>query len=66
MGFSADRLRVVSASDDRTVRMWEAHTGRCLKVLKGHAHSVMSVAFSPNDDTYIVSGGRDKTVRVSE
>jgi WD40 repeat protein len=38
-------------------------TGKQLRELKGHTHTVMSVAFSPDGDR-IVSGSRDSSVRV--
>ena len=34
--FSPDGTRVVTASDDRTARVWDAATGAELAVLKGH------------------------------
>ena len=43
--------------------MWDAKTGEQLKELQGHTEAVCSVEFSP-DGNQIVSGSRDKTVRV--
>ncbi|OCK76170.1 hypothetical protein K432DRAFT_153346, partial [Lepidopterella palustris CBS 459.81] len=39
---------VASASDDNTVRVWEAATGSCRSVLEGHTGNVSAVAFSPD------------------
>jgi WD40 repeat protein len=61
--YSPDGTCIVSGSDDGTVRMWDAHTGRQLAVLEGHMNWVESVAFSP-DGAYIISGSDDRTVRV--
>ncbi|KIK59334.1 hypothetical protein GYMLUDRAFT_245403, partial [Collybiopsis luxurians FD-317 M1] len=62
--FSPDGTRIVSGSDDRTVRIWDATTGTQIgNPLHGHDDSVQSVAFSP-DGTRIVSGSDDRTVRV--
>jgi WD40 repeat protein len=63
VAFSSDGTRIVSGSDDNSVRVWDASTGVELKELKGHASSVYSVAFS-SDGTRIVSGSRDNSVQV--
>ena len=34
--FSPDGSRIVSASWDRTVRIWDAATGECIRTLEGH------------------------------
>jgi WD40 repeat protein len=60
---SLDGLYIVSGSDDRTVRVWDAHTGKQLVLIEGHSDWVQSVAFSP-DGAHIVSGSSDQTVRV--
>jgi WD40 repeat protein len=36
VAFSVDGMRVVSGSNDRTVRMWDAATGNCTAVFEGH------------------------------
>eukprot|EP00235_Prasinoderma_singulare_P010348 CAMPEP_0119163156 /NCGR_PEP_ID=MMETSP1315-20130426/3150_1 /TAXON_ID=676789 /ORGANISM="Prasinoderma singularis, Strain RCC927" /LENGTH=39 /DNA_ID= /DNA_START= /DNA_END= /DNA_ORIENTATION= len=33
---------------DRTVRLWDAETGACVKTLQGHGSDVNSVCFSPD------------------
>ncbi|KAJ7197973.1 WD40-repeat-containing domain protein [Mycena pura] len=56
--------RIVSGSDDETVRIWDATTGAAIgEPLQGHNSTVRSVAFSP-DGQRIVSGSSDKTVRI--
>jgi len=41
----------------------EADWGACIQTLYGHTNSINSVAFS-NDGTQVVSGSRDKTVKI--
>ena len=57
--FSPDGARIVSGSDDSTVRVWDAASGAELLVLRGHEGSVKAAAFSP-DGARIVSGSDDQ------
>ena len=63
MAFSADGKRIVSGSQDNTVKVWDADKGTELLTLKGHTNWVNSVAFSA-DGKRIVSGSWDNTVKV--
>jgi len=40
---SEDDITLFSGSDDKTIRMWNIKTGRCLKVFKGHNHSANKI-----------------------
>jgi WD40 repeat protein len=60
---SRDGRRIVSGSDDLTVRVWDAESGAELACLRGHTDKVTSVAMSP-DGRRIASGSCDKTLRV--
>jgi WD40 repeat protein len=65
VAWNRDGTRLASASDDRTVKVWEAATGKELLTLRGHGEGVWSVAWSP-DDTRLASASRDGTVKVWE
>ena len=52
-----------AASWDKTVRVWDAASGKELLVLRGHEGAVTAAGFSP-DGARIVSGSWDNTVRV--
>jgi len=57
--------RIVSGSDDNTLRVWDPETGVCLRVLKGHTEGVSSVcALDSTGVQRIVSGSYDRTIRV--
>jgi WD40 repeat protein len=60
---SADGRIALSASKDRTIRMWDIQKGECLKVLEGHSDYPKSVAMS-GDGRIAVSGSDDQTVIV--
>lgn len=63
----ADQRRVVSGSLDRTLRLWLADGGQCLRTLRGHSGGVYCVAVLPRgggEDEHIVSGSDDNTLRV--
>ncbi|KUL82098.1 hypothetical protein ZTR_10075 [Talaromyces verruculosus] len=61
--FSPDGRHIASASDDETVRLWDANTGDHLKTLQGHSDRVTAVAFSL-DSQQIASASVDKTVQL--
>ena len=63
VAYSSDGTKIISGSNDETIKIWEANTGECLKTLKGHSDWVYSVAYSP-DGTKIISGSRDETIKI--
>jgi eukaryotic-like serine/threonine-protein kinase len=65
VAFSPDGKRVLTGSDDKTARLWEASSGRELERLEGHTDVVRNVAFSP-DGKQVLTGSYDGTARLWE
>ncbi|MGH9349633.1 MAG: KGGVGR-motif variant AAA ATPase, partial [Vicinamibacterales bacterium] len=63
IAWSFDGARLATGSDDRTVRVWDAASGRLVQTLEGHRSWVRSVAWSP-DGARLATGSDDRTVRV--
>ena len=63
VNFDTDDAKIVSTSLDRTIRIWEVFTGKCLRVLVGHTDYVISAVFV-NDNKTIASISKDNTVRI--
>ncbi len=63
VAYSPDSRWVASGSDDATIKIWEAETGRVRLTLKGHLREVRCLAFSP-DGRHLASGASDNTVKV--
>ena len=58
-----DGKRVVSASEDKTLKVWDLETGRALRTLKGHTDEVTGVAVTP-DGKRAISRSDDDTLKV--
>ena len=53
--------QIVSASGDRSVKVWDVRTGACTRTFSGHNKGIACVQF---DGRRIVSGSSDETVRI--
>ena len=54
---------LVTGSEDKTVRIWNASAGKELAVLLGHEGWVTSVSFSPDGTRFATASG-DRTIRI--
>ena len=78
MAWSSDSTLICTASDDKTVKIWDVGSKKCLKTLKvslstlfstfkpfikGHTNYVLCCGFNPQSNL-IVSGSFDESVRI--
>ncbi|KAK9448340.1 WD40-repeat-containing domain protein [Limtongia smithiae] len=63
--FFPDGRRLISASRDKTMRVWSTDTGYCLRTITGHADWIRCVDIAL-DASMIISAGSDHTARVTD
>ena len=55
--------KILTASSDKSARLWDADSGDCLQILEGHTDEIFSCAFNYEGDT-IITGSKDNTCRI--
>ena len=61
--FADENRLILSASSDKTLKMWDARSDGAKKTFKGHSDVIYSCSFSPDGNTFI-SGSEDCTIRI--
>ncbi|KAJ1963674.1 hypothetical protein GGI12_001909 [Dipsacomyces acuminosporus] len=56
-----DSDKIVTGSRDRTIKVWDSKTMRCMRTLTGHDASVLCLKY---DDSILVTGSSDSTIIV--
>jgi WD40 repeat protein len=62
VAMSRDSRWILSASNDLSLRQWEASLGQCVRTMAGHTDWVRSVCFGPDGQTAL-SASYDRTLR---
>jgi WD40 repeat protein len=60
---STGHIRLISGSDDHTIKVWDWQTGECVRTLSEHESWVQTLSVSP-DGQMLASGSRDKTIKL--
>ena len=65
VAFSPDGSKIISGSDDQTIRVWDATTGiEMLPPFRGHDYMIHSITFSPDGSKIISLSAKDNSIQV--
>merc|ERR1712226_1746957 len=54
--------KVLTASEDRTAKIWSTVTGECTMTFRGHKAQVISAVFAPDGET-VLTASNDRTAK---
>ena len=63
ISLAPDGASLLSAGDDKRIKLWDTQTKQCVREFKGHTDRVNSVCFAPDGKTAL-SGGDDGSARL--
>ncbi|MBN3939275.1 MAG: hypothetical protein HWQ40_04810, partial [Nostoc sp. NMS9] len=63
VALTPDGKKVISASSDKTLKLWNLETGEDERTFKGHRHRVTAVALTP-DGKKVISASDDNTLKL--
>ena len=61
LAITSDSLKIVSGSEDKTIRIWDLHQQQSEGLLQGHTASVVIILLT-SDNTHIISASTDNTI----
>ncbi|OLP81889.1 putative WD repeat-containing protein [Symbiodinium microadriaticum] len=61
--FSPDASQVITSVSDSTAILWDAATGACLMVFRGHADWIRNACFS-SDGKFVATASKDACAKV--
>jgi dynein assembly factor with WDR repeat domains 1 len=61
--FDSRGNHVLTASADKTCRLWDVENGKCIQILEGHKDEIFSCAFN-YDGNYIISASKDNGCKI--
>ncbi|NEP22897.1 hypothetical protein [Moorena sp. SIO3I6] len=63
LAFTPDEKRIISASLDKNIKVWDTKSGQEFFTLNGHNESIYAITITPDGKT-LISASKDKTLKV--